>query len=185
MTASYRRRLGICRRNVLILGATALLTFLLVASDAFAFTLTVVGYQSKQIPVDRVTYVGYAYLTPAANAAASWTNAGVGITVTSPGANRIYTEYRADTWYGLYDHLTHGGPQYHTCTAFRIVVNTMMCDSLTATGKQSVICHELGHAVGLGEGDVPIAVMRQTRNRELIYTPKTDDKQGANASWMR
>jgi hypothetical protein len=177
-------RLVTLRRRVLILVAVALATFLLSTSSAAAYVLHPYGYQSQRIPIDRVTYVAYAYLSPAASAASSWTNAGVGITITSPGTNRLRTGYYANEWYG-HTAMILGGVPPHSGTSFTIYINTRKCDSLSASGKQSVIAHELGHTIGLDEGNVSGSLMDQNRNRNTIYLPQPDDKRGAIASWMR
>lgn len=172
------------RRRVLVLVAVTLVAFLLTTSSAAAYVLQPYGYQSQRIPIDRVTYVAYAYLTPAASAASSWTNAGVGITVTSPGTNRLRTGYYANEWYG-HTIMTLGGLPPHAGTSFTIYINTRKCEALSAAGKQGVIAHELGHTIGLDEGNVPGSLMDQNRNRNTIYVPQPDDRQGAIASWKR
>lgn len=46
---------------------------------------------------------------------------------------------------------------------------------------RSVAVHELGHPMGLADLQSGTAVMNQQRNRENIYIPQTDDKNGISA----
>ena len=143
MGVNYVWRSVARRRNVLIVLAMALMAFILVTSNASAYTLWEYGYQSRTIPIDRVTYVGAAYLVPAVKAQNSWNSTRVGITITYPGANKLYTGAYLTTWYGRFDVQLWGGPPDHKTTKFQIQINTRNCDSLSAAGKQGVIAHEL------------------------------------------
>lgn len=183
MEVSLIRRFVTRRRNVFIVLALALMAFILVTSNASAYTLWPYGYQSRTIPIDRVTYVGAAYLVPAVNAQNSWNSARIGITITHPGVNKLYTGYRYDSWFGKYDVQLLGGPADHKATKFEIQINTRQCDALSAVGKQSVVAHELGHAIGLYEGNVANMLMWNGRDHNAVYVPKSDDKIGAVDSW--
>ena len=61
-------------------------------------------------------------------------------------------------------------------------LNTYSLGGKSANFRQSVACHEQGHGFGLGdENSISPAVMNQNRNREVIYTPQSDDLLGIYA----
>jgi len=64
-----------------------------------------------------------------------------------------------------------------------IVFNRTICDSKSPNFKQSVACHETGHAFGLGNVTTGEAIMNVNRDRDVIYTPHSDDVHGVEAIW--
>lgn len=167
----------------------ALAALLLSAQGAYAYVLTTDGYYRKSIGINTSANVASTYGTVVSRAISSWNNSGVGVSITggsAPYANILYTQYLADTWYGAYMPQRLSNAYYpHTCTQFKVVVNTRTCANLGTNGKQSVVCHELGHAFGLGHEIIKTAVMNPGRLRETVYTPQLDDKNGVVASWRR
>jgi hypothetical protein len=141
---------------------------------------------SKTIPIDLTTHVGSDYLNAASRAQSAWNNAGVGIAVSHSTyyGNKLFTGLYGYEWYGAYHVRYLGGSTYHQTTGFYIQVNTMLCDALSTYAKQSVVGHELGHAVGL-ENCSSVALMNTNRNRDSVYYPMWDDRMGAIASWSR
>jgi hypothetical protein len=174
------------RRNVLILVIVAFMASILLTSGAQAHVLWNYGFYSKTIPIDLTTYVGSDYLNAASRAQSAWNSAGVGIAVSHSTyyGNKLFTGLYGYEWYGAYHVSYLGGSTYHQTTGFYIQVNTMLCDALSTYAKQSVVGHELGHAVGL-ENCSSVALMNTSRNRDSVYYPMWDDRMGAIASWSR
>lgn len=71
---------------------------------------------------------------------------------------------------------------YFTSISARINIGNSNVSNKYYT-RLSSATHELGHALGLGEENQRVAVMNQTRNREVIYNPQSDDIDGVNSRY--
>lgn len=67
-----------------------------------------------------------------------------------------------------------------------VTINKYYTDSYSTNKKRSVTCHELGHAVGLGDSSGAVVMNGWTSYRYDtygIYTPQQDDIDGVNAMY--
>ncbi|MEN6430455.1 MAG: hypothetical protein ABFC80_06390, partial [Coriobacteriales bacterium] len=161
----------------------------IVPETAFGYGLWNYGYRSRSVCCNTVTNVSSGYVTPVSRAITAWNRAGTPCTFTggsAPYANILYTRSYADAWRGLYGVKTMSNSDpYHRCTSFFILINRRICDAQSTNYKQSVVAHEIGHSYGLADITVGSALMNTNRNRNFIYTPQLDDKNGVAASWAR
>ena len=85
----------------------------------------------------------------------------------------------ADNWYGLYETKTLQYISWGRATKFKNTLNRTTLVSKSDNFRQSVIVHELGHA--LCSSDNPpesLSIMRYNRDRETCITPQQDDING-------
>lgn len=142
------------------------------------------GYISKEIPIEnRTTSYHYPFL----NSISAWNNCGAGVniyTVPGSGNNWITDEKIADTWYGMYEAKIRQYIFWGRATKFKITLNRTTLVSQTDNFVQSVIVHELGHALCLGDNppESP-SIMRYDRDRETCITPQQDDIDGVIANY--
>ena len=158
---------------------------LLISSvPVFAYVTIGSGYVSKTIPIEHRTLT---YHTPFINSISAWNSCGAGVniyTVPGSGNNWIIDEQIADTWYGMYQAKRLKYIFWGRATKFKITLNRTTLVSKTNNFRQSVIVHELGHALCLGDNppESP-SIMRYDRNRETCITPQQDDINGVNANY--
>lgn len=115
------------------------------------------------------------------NAASSWNSAsGFKFTRTHLGPNQF------DIWYEKSSSL------YGKCVTsyninskevfyFKAKLNSGNPNITKSNVARSTACHELGHAMGLGDLSSKTAIMNTSRDRTKIYVPQTDDKNGIKA----
>lgn len=96
----------------------------------------------------------------------------------------MYTEFYAETWFGFYGPQQYNTSNFHKTTKFRIILNRTKLEFESPNFRQSVAAHEFGHSFGLGHTWLP-ALMNLNRDRNVIYTPQSDDIDGATQSWLR
>ena len=93
----------------------------------------------------------------------------------------IWNTYWADDgWYGYASWVLHSNDNFYWCDAFG---NTYGGYSTTDNQRRSTAGHELGHCLGLAHSNVPDAIMRSGRNRDVIFSPWQDDVDGINAKY--
>ena len=68
-------------------------------------------------------------------------------------------------------------------TGTYLYLNSARLDTKSATYKESVASHELGHYIGIRHSSVSPAVMNLGRDRESVYSPQQDDECGVNARY--
>ncbi len=171
------------RRVILIVGIACLIISSVTLSFA-AWQATNLGYYQRDIYIN-TSDLGKTYKKQAENAAAIWNtylkkyrtiNLG-----TSPYANYIKSAKKEDSFFGQYSVLKTNSATNNRATQFSILINTRTVPSSKSNNFiHSVICHELGHSLGLddinGSGK---DLMDHDRNREKITSPSSDDVTGA------
>lgn len=92
------------------------------------------------------------------------------------GSNVFRADDRpTDTRYGVY--INHG-------TSFTIQLNTFTITrdaNLRAIFSQSVAAHEIGHSLNLAHNSVTDSLMRQSRNRNQLFTVQPHDRSDVNS----
>lgn len=161
----------------------AAFTFDCFASD---YALHIWGYHSTSVDINLYN-LSSIYSTPFNDAKNSWNNAAIPCSVySSPySSNYLYDIAYDSTYiaqYLVYEY-SYADPG-HITTRFNIVLNNNYVMTMQTREKQSVIAHEIGHAFGLYDYDaVSTVLMSHARNRYSLYTPKSGDIAGVNASW--
>jgi hypothetical protein len=150
-----------------------------------AYVLQNIGYADSDIDYKSNSNVGSIYLTAMSSAKNHWNNAGCDGTVSSSTVSANYIENFAGstTVYGRYTALELNNQTTHRATWFKIGLNSDLFPNMTTNAQISVCVHELGHAMSLYDLTSGTAIMNTNRNRNLMYTPQTDDINGVNASW--
>lgn len=153
--------------------------------SVYAYTTISYGYISNSIPIENRVSAGYHYQFLSSKDA--WNNAGAEVsiyTVPGSGNNWITDEVIADTWYGQYEAKSLQYVFWGRATKFKITLNRTQLVSASDNFKQSVIVHELGHALCLDDNppESP-SIMRYDRNRETCITPQQDDINGVLANY--
>jgi len=121
--------------------------------------------------------------TAFSNAVADWNSAVsfLNFRVVTNSSNEVYSVYivgdasRGETLF--MNALTLTPLKYQN---FDCYINTAY--SYGTNNYRSTANHEFGHVLGLGH-TTGTAIMNGNRNRETVYTPKTDDKNGVIAIW--
>ena len=148
----------------------------------YSYLSTAYGYPTSIIAIKNACSDTY---TPTFNASlAAWNNATpiVELTESSESLNFITDGAYADSWVGCY---TYSYNKKAGTTLFNIRLNTSILDSKSSNYRQSVLVHELGHALSLADNPpTSLSIMRYDRDRELIYVPQTDDINGVNAIYQ-
>lgn len=139
------------------------------------------GYPTPRITIKNACTADY---TPTFHASlAAWNNATptAQLTESSSSINYVTNNSYADSWVGYYSYFYN---RKKVVTRFYIRLNTRLLDSKSSNYKQSVLVHELGHALNLSDNPpTSPSIMRYDRNRELIYTPQADDIAGVNTMY--
>lgn len=90
-----------------------------------------------------------------------------------------------DTWYGLYTPKDLEFIFFGRAGNFKIEMNRTQLVGKSETFWKSVLTHELGHAVCLGDnpssGD--LSIMNHDRNRNYLTWPTSDDVAGVNDAY--
>jgi len=159
------------------------------APIAIAYSLMTNGYWTSSIDMKFDSGLTSDYRTATSNAISAWNSKNispVNYNTKLDSANTVYQTLSLGTnKYGQYSSYNTGSDPNHTATRFDITYCTMYCEGFNKTYKtpQSTGVHELGHAAGLDDLSSGSCIMNSNRDRESIYTPKTDDVNGVNASW--
>lgn len=116
------------------------------------------------------------------NAVSEWNSEGMNIRYSSNSNNLLESRYNSTT--------TENGMAiidlYPSSSTLKPTVKKFVCYMNSAQGgwtnttAQSTGVHELGHVIGLDHVN-GTAIMNENRNRAVIYTVQTDDRNGFNA----
>ncbi len=169
---------------VLVVFAT--LIFSMATQIVSAFYTLGVSWSGSVNPLYYYDNDGY---TETTSAASSWAVTGVFSYSSGTSASPIHVHSARVTgvaWDGQSDISGFGT----TITDVQTIINTYYCDSYSSAARKSVICHELGHALGLNENP-DIEVVRSVMNPYTfgdysrygywaISSPTTDDFNGVN-----
>lgn len=156
--------------------------FIICTPITYSYLSTNHGYPIPRIAIRNACSDAY---TPTFNASlAAWNNATpvVNLTESSESPNFVKDSAYADSWVGCYSYSYN--PKDGT-TLFNIRLNTSILDTKSSNYRQSVLVHELGHALSLADNPpTSPSIMRYDRNRELIYVPQADDIHGVNVIYQ-
>ncbi|MCL2072235.1 MAG: hypothetical protein FWH07_08440 [Oscillospiraceae bacterium] len=112
----------------------------------------------------------------------AWNNSGSGVNITTTTAGPNQHTIEVD-WYSgpntdFLGRVIVRPPEYVVTTTSEILINTRTIGS-TANFRQSVIAHEMGHLLWLGDNPAPSnpnsSIMNTTRDRETIRVPQVYD----------
>ncbi|ANY70331.1 hypothetical protein BBD42_30415 [Paenibacillus sp. BIHB 4019] len=179
------------RKKSLLTAMPFILLALLFTSTAFAYTFT--GHKwPKSANNSYNVYVKYAtantaYKAAFDSAAADWNSAQSKIKFNLSALNtstlsKVGTQNVDDpSMYGVC--ITYVSPGTTSTSYFTADINIgNPAVANQSNTRRSAAGHELGHALGLGHTPLLVkAIMNSSRDRETIYTPQTDDKNGLNA----
>jgi len=174
------------KRKIMVFLLTGL--FLLSGlSQAFAYTLVGPKWQNPQAPTYQFSSNVPQDIKDASNNAAGYwrtdTNYKVHLGYSSSGAIFITTYNDSKSNYsGLTTLKTNWSGDY--ITGANVSINLYYTNSYNAQGKESVMGHEFGHTLGLGESSDLWALMYPSdseRNYRGTYRPRPDDVAGINA----
>lgn len=157
-----------------VLGVLVLLIVSAVSSNVLGATVHLTGYSA--VDSGEIRYGGTSkYSTQLSSAISSWHNLGP-VDILPDNLSTVEDV----TFYDVYSSNSYWDGRYvPTAGSDSIQLNTYFIDGYTSTNKQGVICHEIGHALGLGEHDdnsyYNNSVMwYQTTNR-FVYKPASHD----------
>ena len=95
-------------------------------------------------------------------------------------SNVIYSGSYDDSWVGCYSYYTKSGKTYK----FNIYLNDRLLKDKSNNYKQSVLVHELGHALSLADNPPEAqSIMRYDRNRNIMIVPQPDDIAGVKKQY--
>lgn len=162
----------------------------------FAFCLSVPVYAYISYPNGHTSAylqmtsdeLGDEYSTAYSNAKSAWNSTDTDVNIvedTSPNhVHEIYSEPIDDTFLGEYSWYWLEYVFWGRATTFGIRLNDSQLLNESDSYKQSVIVHEFGHALCLGDNppESP-SIMRYDRDRETCITPQQDDIDGVNNAY--
>lgn len=167
---------GVFKRGFICLCLIFLLT-----PSALAYVLTDMGHWNKRVEIeDRTSYSEFHTSRADWNSAVSHT--GVYFQeVPGSGHSWITDNQVSNTWYGYY-YVIDRYLLVGRVTKFHIELNRNILVNESSNCKRSVITHELGHALGLGDNPPETrSIMRYDRNRDTMFRPYPDDVRGVEA----
>ncbi len=156
---------------------------------SLAYSLNNTGYYNSSIDMKWDSGLNSDYRTATANAIDEWNSKNISPVSYYTSINSLNVIYQTNNLgtgvYGQYSAWSGSSDPNHTTLRFDITYAKFECEGLNKTWRtpQSTGVHELGHAAGLADLSSGTAIMNTSRNRESIFTPRTDDVNGVNASW--
>lgn len=183
-----RRRHRIFSMSTVVLALSA---FISVGASDTASAYTKTGCHWDRTTIDYGTPTNSAYVSPTVNAATNWTNTPTPIYMRrvagSPvsGVEISAANYGSVTWDGLSS--WNCSTFLHHTTAAWSRYNTYHTNYYSATGKQQLMVHELGHTLGLAHAGTatcsgqPIMYIWEKRYSVCGHVvPQADDIRGIN-----
>lgn len=124
------------------------------------------------------------------NSQSAWNCTSTPVWITSvPGSGHSWAidgQY-GDEWYGCYTIITRKYIFWGRATKFKIELNRTLLVGESDNFWQSVLVHEFGHSLCLGDNPNPSvpnsSIMNYARNRNTLLTPQTDDISGVNYAY--
>lgn len=168
---------------------TTILIFSLFTANVFAYVELSYGYESTTIPVKNSLWTSpttpvncnYSYIFD--SSAQAWNGSGCNALIysSSSSSNKIVNVSVQDTWNGMYTATKRQYVLWGKATEFKIELNHYILAPHSDNYRQSVLVHELGHALSLDDNppESP-SIMRHDRDREIVITPRNDDVYGVN-----
>ena len=153
------------------------LTIMLIASISIsdAYTLQKFGWKTTYVPIRNAA--GPAYEQTIIDSINAWNRAipEVYFYLDKNAPNAIYSGNYKESWVGYYQYYTRNGKTYK----FNIYLNNRLLSKRSSNYKQSVLVHELGHALCLSDNPAERkSIMRYDRNRNYMIKPQRDDIKG-------
>ncbi|WP_099203628.1 matrixin family metalloprotease [Miniphocaeibacter massiliensis] len=155
-----------------------LLSIFVISYTVKAYYIQNSGSYTSRIRVNAKIASNSKYETPYRNAQASWNSAYSKINWgndNSSVSNVVVSNY-PDSWFGRYS----PGPiitSNKRVSIFNIYINDRTIPASYAF-RQSVIAHEMGHALNLGHTNNAYTLMSHSRNRYIVYKPTSDEING-------
>lgn len=176
-------------KKLIVCFILAVFSICMLASPVLAYSLMTQGYYKPDIDVGFYSGLPSMYRSATADAIDAWNSKAISpvfLYTKLESQNLVYAGTSDQSWYGAYVvRATSSNDPKHTALKFEIYYNMNLCEGTgkTHATRQSVACHELGHAIGLDDLSSGQVIMSNARNRELVTTPQSDDVKGAQASW--
>lgn len=151
-------------------------------SSINAYELQNYGWNSTSIPIKYDLNSEYAPVIEASIKAWNNVHPKIKIYYSSKASNVIYIGEYEESWVGCYSYYLNKKKQV---TRFNIYINDRLVKSRTSNYKQSVLVHELGHALSLADnpGNTKETIMSYSRNRNEMITPQADDIAGVKKAY--
>lgn len=145
------------------------------------------GAETDSISVRVASLAGYT--TPASNARSSWNSAQskISLTTSSSANAQVQVAYpnRGNTGLDGLTTCSYGCIGANFAGQVFVEANGYYTDGYDSNGRQQVLAHELGHAIGLAHAGTN-ALMYSSSDRWFVYgikTPQTDDVNGVAAAY--
>lgn len=151
-------------------------------SSINAYGLQNYGWKSTSIPIKYDLNSEYRPIIEASIKAWNNVHPKIKIYYSSKASNVIYIGEYKESWVGYYSYYLNKKKQV---TRFNIYINDRLVKSKTNNYKQSVLVHELGHALSLADnpGNTKGTIMSYSRNRNKMITPQADDIAGVKKTY--
>lgn len=141
------------------------------------------GYYHSVVHVNAPIASNTKYKTPYRNAMSAWNGATNRIRWGNANAspNVVRVSGWNENWFGKYTALAL--KPNGRASKFKIEINDNRLNTKGNNFRQSVIVHEMGHALCLGHTNGSTSIMNSNRNRDLIIKPNKDDINGVNYAY--
>ena len=170
------------RRNILV-AITILFILIAIPTASKAYVHYRNGYYRSIVNVNALILQSTKYTTPYRNSMAAWNTATSRIRWGNANASQNVIraiDNNTYTWYGIYNpyDLKSNG----RAGRFIIRINDQRIPA-NNNFRQSIIVHEMGHALCLGHTTSSTSIMSYNRNRYSIIKPNADDVKGVNYAY--
>lgn len=141
------------------------------------------GYYHSVVHVNAQIVKNAKYRTPYLNAMSVWNGSTNRIRWGNANASESYVRLSGwnEDFYGRYAPL--GYKSNGRASKFKIEINDNRLFMASSIFRQSVIAHEMGHALCLDHNTSSTSLMNSNRNRNSIYKPNQDDIRGVNYAY--